>query len=162
MSSNPRNKRIVVPKDLRALDSDNKPNRPNKVPIRQRPEALQFGVSESVDKDLEKRILQELPKRDNVKKDDVSMITAMAQRLRHSEDAMKRLRGELKEKDMLILDLRKEVESLRNEDSSRPKSAPDSPAGNARRRGTADINLLKESNVKLRLQIQEMEKFLSD
>jgi hypothetical protein len=161
---NPRHKRIFAVKDGTPSSAQ--------VPIRVPPNVSYFGKSDADDREIQSRLLAQL-KIDHSSaasngssgtesiKDDMSMVTAMAARLRVAESQVKALREDCKVKDRLIYDLQKRLTELSSTSNpqERPKTAPSKELP---LRGNGDLVMIKESNARLRLQLEEMHQFLAD
>jgi hypothetical protein len=161
---NPRHKRIFAVKDGAPSSAQ--------VPTRIPPHISYFGKSDAEDREMQHRILAQMKcapssitssglADEDPKKDDMSMVTAMAARLRAAEAQVKALREDCKTKDRLIYDLQKTLTEMSAEGNSRdrPRTAPSQEQP---QRSTSDLVLIKESNSRLRLQIEEMHQFLAD
>ena len=161
---NPRHKRIFAVKDGAPSSAQ--------VPTRVPPNISFFGKSDAEDRELQRRILNDV-KFDpssaaaggagtDIKKDDMSMVTAMAARLRAAEAQVKALRDDCKAKDRLIYDLQKQLTELSTEGNprDRPSTAPSQE--HPQRSNSGDLVLIKEANARLRLQLEEMHQFLAD
>lgn len=161
---NPRHKRIFEVKDGAPSSAQ--------VPVRVPPNVSHFGKSDAEDRELQNRILAQIKRApssmasagvaaEESKKDDMSMLTAMAARLRAAEAQVKALREDCKIKDRLIYDLQKNLTELSAEvdPRNRPRSAPSQEHP---QRNTSDLVLIKEANSRLRVQIEEMHQFLAD
>jgi hypothetical protein len=161
---NPRHKRIFAVKDGTPSSAQ--------VPVRVPPNVSYFGKSEAEDREIQHRILAQmkcapssLPTAgvavEDSKKDDMSMVTAMAARLRAAEAQVKTLREDCKTKDRLIYDLQKSLTEMNAEGNARdrPRTAPSQEHP---QRSTSDLVLIKEANSRLRLQLEEMHQFLAD
>ncbi len=161
---NPRHKRIFAVKDGAPSSAQ--------VPIRKPPNVSYFGKSDTEDREIQSQILSQM----NIdsssgasagmvgadsKKDDLTMVTAMASRLRAAEAQLKSLREDCKIKDRLIYDLQKNLADLNAEGNSRdrPRTAP---SQELQQRCNGDLVMMKEANARLRLQLEEMHQFLAD
>ena len=164
---NPRHKRIFAVKDGAPSSAQ--------VPTRVPPNISlsYFGKSDAEDRELQRRILNEVTSVPSsaalaagsgadFKKDDMSMVTAMAARLRAAETQVKALRDDCKAKDRLIYDLQKSLTEISNEGNprDRPSTAPSQE--HPQRSNSGDAVLIKEANARLRLQLEEMHQFLAD
>ena len=161
---NPRHKRIFAVKDGAPSSAQ--------VPTRIPPNVSYFGKSDAEDREIQNRILAQMkiapssvPSAgaaiEDSRKDDMSMVTALAARLRAAEAQVKALREDCKTKDRLIYDLQKNLTEMSAEANprDRPRTAPSQEHP---QRSTSDMVLMKESNARLRLQIEEMHQFLAD
>lgn len=160
---NPRHKRIFAVKDGAPSSAQ--------VPTRIPPNVSYFGKSDAEDRELQRRILNEVKFEPSSaaaggagadsKKDDMSMVTAMAARLRAAEAQVKALRDDCKAKDRLIYDLQKSLTELSTEGNSRDRPST-APSQEHPQRSNSDLVLMKEANARLRLQLEEMHQFLAD
>jgi hypothetical protein len=161
---NPRHKRIFAVKDGAPSSAQ--------VPIRKPPNVSYFGKSDTEDREIQSQIVSHMSSvfcsgpsagisNSDSKKDDLTLVTAMASRLRAAEAQLKSLREDCKIKDRLIYDLQKSLTELNSESDlrDRPRTAPsqDHP-----QRCNGDLVLMKEANARLRLQLEEMHQFLAD
>ena len=161
---NPRHKRIFAVKDGAPSSAQ--------VPTRKPPNVSYFGKSDAEDREIQSQILSHM----NVdsssgalagmvgadsKKDDLTMVTAMASRLRAAEAQLKSLREDCKIKDRLIYDLQKNLTELNagGNPHDRPRTAPSQEIP---QRCNGDLVMMKEANARLRLQLEEMHQFLAD
>jgi hypothetical protein len=161
---NPRHKRIFAVKDGAPSSAQ--------VPVRVPPNISYFGKSDAEDREIQGRLLAHL-KIDHSsaatagvagaesRKDDMSIVTAMAARLRAAEAQVKALRDDCRTKDRLIYDLQKSLTELST--PINPKDRPNTaPFKELPLRSNGDLVMIKESNARLRLQLEDMHQFLAD